>query len=109
LLVSRVAERGRQELITEEAFEAYLNALDANGLLVMHISAADKNCRVKIAEAAKEFGLQVRLAEDPGNPPRGPYPSDWLVMSPRREGLEHLRTRGPASRLRWSPLEPAKQ
>jgi len=108
LLVVETARHGSsaaEELITAEAFEAYLNSLHHNGLLVMHVSSADRSVRVKIAEAAKEFGLDVRLAEDPGSPPRGPYPSDWLVMSVRPQALQHLRTRGPSARLRWSPLE----
>jgi hypothetical protein len=104
-----IVETGRhgtataEELITDAAFDAYLRALDEHGLLVVHVSSADRDFRTKLAQTAKEFGLAARLAEDPGNPPRGPYPSDWLVLSPRAEALGRLRTRGPAARLRWSP------
>ena len=84
-------------LLTNEAFEVYLRALAADGLLVIHISNRFIELEPVLAAAARRHGLYAEVRDD--NPAdRVLYtPSSWVVLA-----------RSPARLARVKALAPDK-
>ncbi len=82
-------------LLTDEAFEVYLRALQADGLLVIHISNRFIELEPVLAAAAKRHGLFAEVRDD--NPAdRVLYtPSSWVVLARNPAGLAKVKALEP--------------
>jgi hypothetical protein len=108
LVFVETARRGDQvaeELISPDAFSAYLSALAPGGVLCVHVSNREPDILFKVADVANDLKLAVVLGEDRGNEQKGHYPSNWLVIARQADHLRWLRSAAPS--VRWSPLSPA--
>ncbi len=82
-------------LLTDEAFTVYLRALQADGLLVIHISNRFIELEPVLAAAAKRHGLFAEVRDD--NPAdRVLYtPSSWVVLARNPAGLAKVKALEP--------------
>jgi hypothetical protein len=91
-------------LLTREAFQLYLDRLDDDGLLALHITNEHVNLEPIVAELAKDQNLVALIQADtlvaPEERQRGKAPSTWVVLARQREHLGPLR-----ESKRWRPLE----
>lgn len=90
-------------LLTREALEVYLRALDEGGVLLLHISNTHLDLEPVVGALARDAGLAARIRKyvpsDPIEARELAYASDWVVMARRREDL------GPLSgAFEWDPL-----
>jgi len=91
-------------LLTREAFQLYLNRLDDDGLIALHISNEHVNLEPIVAELAQDQQLVALIQHDkdisPEERQRGKAPSTWVVLARQRENL------GPLNESkRWKPLQ----
>lgn len=91
-------------LLTREAVQLYLDRLEEDGLLALHITNDYLNLEPIVAELAIDQNLvaliqndEVPSAEDRR---RGQAPSTWVVLARQREHLGPI-----AESKRWTPLE----
>ncbi len=91
-------------LLTDEAFDVYLRALQADGLLVIHISNRFIELEPVLAAAAKRHGLAAEVRDD--IPADGSLysSSSWVVLARSPERLAEVKRMAPAYRL--GPLMP---
>ena len=77
-------------LLTREAFEVYLRALDAGGMAVIHISNRYIALEPVVAAIAGELGVKAAIRND--NPADRSIltPSAWVVISRDAEKIESL-------------------
>jgi hypothetical protein len=91
-------------LLTREAFQVYLDRLDDDGLIALHISNEHVNLEPIVAELAQDQQLVALIQHDTDMSPeerqRGKAPSTWVVLARQQENL------GPLNESkRWRPLE----
>jgi hypothetical protein len=79
-------------LLTREAFAAYKAKLHENGLIAMHISNRNLNLEQVVRAAARDAGMPALIRFDEGNRmiDRTHYPSKWVVLATKDEGLAPL-------------------
>ena len=94
-------------LLTDEAFDVYLRALQADGLLVIHISNRFIELEPVLAAAAKRHGLFAEVRDD--NPAdRVLYtPSSWVVLARSPARLAAVKALAPDKLFK--PLMPPAQ
>jgi hypothetical protein len=67
-------------LLTAEAFKLYLQHLEPNGIIAVHITNHYLNLAPVVERAAKEFGLKsIRIADD--GEADGCYATDYLLLT----------------------------
>lgn len=88
-------------LLTLEAMDIYLRAMQKDGVLAMHISNRYINLMPVIANLAKARGLSVALRRDDG---KGEEltPSNWVVFTNRPARLQEV-----TAVSEWEKLEPS--
>ncbi|MCV0383271.1 MAG: fused MFS/spermidine synthase [Erythrobacter sp.] len=91
-------------LFTREAFGIYRRAIDADGLLLVHISSRYVDLQPMIAGLARANGMQAAIREDLEVYATGASPSIWVALSPDPATMAALReTGGPGA---WEDLPP---
>jgi hypothetical protein len=68
-------------LLTKEAFELYLKHLRPGGVLAVHVSTLHLDLQSVVFRMAKEFGLHTAWIQTEGNPARGTFDSDWMLLT----------------------------
>jgi hypothetical protein len=91
-------------LLTDEAFEVYLRALQAEGLLVIHISNRFIELEPVLAAAAQRHGLFAEVRDDIPTDEALYSPSSWVVLARSPARLADVKRAAPAYRL--EPLMP---
>jgi hypothetical protein len=90
-------------LVTREALRLYLDKLDEEGVLALHISNRYLNLRPVLARLARDAGVACWVCRDGGisaeEQREGKFTSVWVVMARR---YQHLGTR--LEKTRWQPL-----
>lgn len=87
-------------LLTVEAMRDYLQRLEPDGLLAVHVSNRHLDLAPVLAAVGRSLGLQGLVRSDAtARPPA--YPSTWVVLGRTREDLALLRNRGG-----WAPVRP---
>ncbi len=86
-------------LLTSEAFEVYLRALQDDGLLVIHISNRFIELEPVLAAAARRHGLVAEVRDD--NPADRVLftPSSWVVLARSPARLAQVKALAPGSRF----------
>jgi hypothetical protein len=88
-------------LLTQEAFELYLERLTPGGALLFHISNRHLELAPVLGAHARDFGL-VALewidVRDDDDVERGIFGSHWVLIAPPHEGLAYIPQAG------WRPL-----
>lgn len=80
-----------QHLLTREALAIYVNALDEDGVLMIHISNRFVDLRPVLAALAADQGLVTALRDhQPLFPQAGIYPSAWVAMTRDPARLDQL-------------------
>ena len=91
-------------LLTREAFHVYRRVLEADGLLLIHISNQHLDLEPVVAALAADAGMVGLSAEHVVKPQREgsefDYSCDWVLLSNRRDDTGLF-----ASRREWRPLE----
>jgi hypothetical protein len=91
-------------LLTREAFKLYLDRLEEDGLLALHITNDHVDLEPIVAELARDQNLVALVQKDtdlsPGERQRGKAPSTWVVLARQRE---HFGPLGDSER--WRTLE----
>jgi hypothetical protein len=100
-------------LLTKEALELYMNRLDENGLLALHISNRYLRLEPVVDRIVRESGYDARVMHDftlqysslpyAAKKPEysGKYSSSWVVVGRTKEALAPFYTEP----TRWQPLE----
>jgi hypothetical protein len=91
-------------LLTREAFQLYLDRLEDDGLLALHITNMHVNLEPIVAELAQDQKLVALIQHDmdisPEDRQRGKAPSTWAVLARQPQHLRpFLESKG------WRPLE----
>jgi hypothetical protein len=68
-------------LLTREAFALYLEHLQPNGILAVHISNLHFDLRPLVRGLAEELNLPAVLIQSPGKPEGEIFPTDWVLMT----------------------------
>ncbi|MDH5670560.1 MAG: fused MFS/spermidine synthase [Myxococcales bacterium] len=92
-------------LLSLEAFEIYLQHLQADGLLLCNVSNRHLDLQRVVAGAAAHHGLVLRVRETPSNIERGEARVRWALLSRRALALPPwLRAPDPeiAARVQWT-------
>ncbi|MGH9379446.1 MAG: fused MFS/spermidine synthase [Thermoanaerobaculia bacterium] len=84
-------------LLTLEALERYLEAIERNGTIVLNISNRHLDLAPVLRAAAEELGLAALHRNGRGDG-EGAVPSHWVAMARHRQSLQGLRIAG------WSEL-----
>lgn len=89
-------------LLTQEAFELYLQRLNAGGILAVHVTNRFLNLRPVVAALARAAGLSVvgRISHPKATANDEDYYSSWTAMAKDPQTLAPLRAAG------WSDLAP---
>ncbi|HEV2947339.1 MAG TPA: fused MFS/spermidine synthase, partial [Gemmataceae bacterium] len=91
-------------LLTREAFQLYLDHLEPDGLLALHITNDHVDLEPIVAELALDQGLVALIQADNRisleECQRGKAPSTWVIIARQREHLEPL-----SDSPRWRPLQ----
>ena len=90
-------------LMTHEAFATYGKALDADGLLLVHISNRFIDLAPMISALAQAGGWRGRLRFDAEHLGQGHKPSVWIALSRSDQRLARLERSGAPA---WKPLPP---
>ncbi len=81
-------------LLTREALQLYLNKLDDNAVLALHLSNRYLNLAPLVGELARDAGLECLVRWDteiaPAARAQGRLPSNWAVMARSKEALGPL-------------------
>ena len=94
-------------LLTREAFDTYARVIDADGLLLVHISNRFLDLAPMVAAQAREIGWHGRVRLDQEDLPEGITPSIWIALARDERRLAALERAGP---LRWDDLpSPARR
>jgi hypothetical protein len=92
-------------LLTVEAFESYLDRLDADGLIAVNISNRYLDLRPVLAAIVAELDLDGVYAYGDGAPD-GATPSQWVAIARSAATLDQLRSQGwnelPAEQVLWT-------
>lgn len=84
-----------QHLLTREALQIYLDALDQDGVLMIHISNRFVDLRPVLARLVEEEGLVAALRDHhPEIRETAMYPSAWVAITRTQSRLDQL-TSGP--------------
>lgn len=67
-------------LLTREAMQLYLDRLDSNGILAIHVSNRHLDLARVVGQHVQSFSLESRLLVDPGNGV-GAISSSWALLS----------------------------
>jgi hypothetical protein len=70
-------------LLTEEAFEIYRKHLKPDGIVAVNISNRYLDLAPVIAGLADHFGYELRRVSSAGDPSKGEFPADWILLAPR--------------------------
>ena len=84
-------------LLTQEAFEIYLERLEPAGLIAIHVSNRFVDLRPTLAAAAARVGVALASRQDRGEGTLA-RPSEWVVMSRSTAGIDAFIAQG------WQPL-----
>ncbi len=87
-------------LLTDEAFEVYLRALQGDGLLVIHISNRFIELEPVLAAAAKRHGLFAQVRDDIPADDALYSPSSWVVLARTPARLAEVKRSAPAYPLK---------
>jgi hypothetical protein len=68
-------------LLTVEAMREYKRHLGAKGVIAFHISNQYLNLAPEIGALASASGMEARLFETGGDPAKGEYKADWVLVS----------------------------
>jgi hypothetical protein len=92
-------------LLTREAFRLYLDRLEEDGLLALHVSNEHLNLEPIVAALARDQKLTALIQVDTDVPAeerqRGKSPSTWVVLARQPQHLGPL-----VESKRWKPLQP---
>ncbi len=75
-------------LLTREAFALYWEHLRPGGILAFHITNYHFDFSPVIRALAQELGKEAVWIKDPGNPQRGNYISDWVLVTSNQSFLK---------------------
>jgi hypothetical protein len=75
-------------LLTREAFALYWEHLRPGGILAFHITNYHFDFSPVIRALAQELGNEAVWIKDPGNPQRGNYISDWVLVTSNQTFLK---------------------
>jgi len=67
-------------LVTKEAFDLYLKHLAPDGIIAAHVSNLHLDLIPVFWQLAKEYNLQIRRVDYPGDN-QGGYPTEWLLLT----------------------------
>lgn len=89
-------------LLTRQAFEIYGRAVDAHGIIALHISNRHVDLRGVVAATAGAMGWHSIVLDDDGRSMRNRYvnASTWVAMSRDPQAIKRLATED----ARWKPL-----
>jgi hypothetical protein len=74
-------------LLTKEAFEIYLQHLDQDGIMAIHVSNRYFDLALEVYRLADEFSLNAALIEDRGDGIQS-YDSVWMLLTRERDFLD---------------------
>ncbi len=75
-------------LLTEEAFDVYLDHLKPDGILAVHVTNRHLDLTPVVRKLAEVNGMEARLFRDESDGSRGIYRADWVLVTANRSFLD---------------------
>ena len=75
-------------LLTEEAFDVYLDHLQPDGILAVHVTNRHLDLTPVVRKLAEVNGMQARLFRDESDDSRGIYRAEWVLVTGNRSFLD---------------------
>lgn len=91
-------------LLTSEAIQVYLNALDEGGVLLIHISNRFIDLEPVLAAAALDCGCKAAIRRDHGILADDIYPSSWVLLA--SDAADMRRVEQATGIQEWDELPP---
>ena len=75
-------------LLTEEAFDIYLDHLEPDGILAVHVTNRHLDLTPVVRKLAEVNGMEARLFRDESDDSRGISRADWVLVTGNRSFLD---------------------